>query len=273
MKKTVLITGASSGFGKATAQLFQSKGWNVVASMRNPEKETGLGPDSFLKVKLDVTDKKSIREAVEKAIHRFGRIDVLVNNAGFGAIGVLEAASDQQIRKQFDVNLFGLIDVIKAVLPRMREQKEGVIVNLSSMGGRITIPFGTLYNATKWALEGLTEALQFELNPFGIGLKIIEPGSYRTNFNGSSMDYFGAGELGDYREIFAKFTEIAKTPGRGNPDLSEVSTTIYAAATDGTPQLRYIVGADAEQMINVKMEKGDLAYKQMVAAHFNLQVS
>ena len=271
MKKTVFITGASSGFGKSTAQLFQSKGWNVIATMRSPEKETELAQsESLLKLRLDVTDKKSIAQAVDAAIHRFGRIDVLVNNAGYGAIGVLEAAPEETIRKQFDVNLFGLIDVIKAVLPAMRKQKEGVIVNISSMGGRITIPFGTLYHGTKWALEGITEALQFELNPFGIHLKIIEPGSYRTSFAGSSMDYFGAGQLGDYREIFANFTEMIKTPGRGNPNVSEVSGTIYTAATDGSEQLRYVIGADAQQMIDTKLEKGDLAYKKMIAARFNL---
>ena len=271
MKKTVFITGSSSGFGRETVKLFQNKGWNVVATMRSPEKDTELATlDNVLLVQLDVTDKQSIAEAINKGIEKFGRIDVLVNNAGFGAIGAMEAASDETIRKQFDVNLFGLIDVIKAVLPGMRKNRAGTIINISSMGGRISIPFGTLYHGTKWALEGVTEALQYELDPLGIRLKIIEPGSYRTNFSGASMDYFGAGEFSEYKEIFDKFMEAVKTPGRGNPQLSEVSETIYTAATDDSEQLRYIVGADAVMMIQTKLEKGDLAYKKMITERFKL---
>ena len=271
MKKTVLITGASSGFGKDTVKLFQTNGWNVIATMRSPEIETELSKlDNVLLVRLDVQDKKSIADAVAMGIQKFGRIDVLVNNAGYGAIGAMEAASDEIIQKQFRVNIFGLMDVTKAVLPSMRKNKDGVIINISSMGGRITIPFGSLYNSTKFALEGLTEAMQYELNPFGIKLKLIEPGSYRTNFNGSSLDFFGAGEIADYQGIFEKFTVVAKHPGRGNANLSEVSETIYTAATDGTEQLRYPIGADALAMIQAKQDKGDIGFKKMIAGHFGI---
>lgn len=271
MAKTIFITGASSGFGLETALLFHKQGWNVIATMRSPEKDTILSQlDHVLVSRLDVTDKQSIADTVNAGIEQFGRIDVLVNNAGYGAIGTVEAAADEIIRRQFDVNLFGVIDVTKAVLPVMRKQREGTIINLSSMGGRITIPFGALYNATKFALEGLTEAMQYELNPLGIRLKIIEPGSYKTNFNGSSMDFFGAGEIEDYQPIFDKFATVAKSPGRGNANISEVSDAIYQAATDGSAQLRYIVGNDAVTMINSKLEKGDVAFKEMIAAHFGI---
>ena len=179
MKKTVFITGASSGFGKESVRLFSEKGWNVVATMRSPEKEQELtGLAGVLVTKLDVTDESTIASAVTKALSAFGQIDVLVNNAGYGALGVLEAASDEEIRRQMEVNFFGLIAVTKAVLPGMRAQRSGVIVNVSSVGGRITFPFSTLYHATKFAVEGLTEALQYELTPFGIRTKIIEPGGY-----------------------------------------------------------------------------------------------
>lgn len=271
MSKTVLITGASSGFGKETAKLFFNNGWNVIATMRSPEKETELSKlSNILLVKLDVTDKQSIADAVNKSLEKFGKIDVLVNNAGFGAVGVLEAAPDEVIRRQFDINLFGVIDVTKAVLPVMRKNKEGLIINISSMGGRITIPFGSLYHSTKFALEGLTEAMQYELNPLGIRLKIVEPGSYKTDFSRRSLDFFGAGDLADYKAMFGKFTVIVQSPDRGNKNISEVSEMIYKAATDGSEQLRYPVGADAIMLIQSKQDKGDIEFKKMLAGHFGI---
>ena len=271
MKKTVLITGTSSGFGKETVKLFQINGWNVIAAMRSPENETELpGLDNVLPIKMDVLDKQSIGEAVNRGIAEFGTIDVLVNNAGYGAIGAMEAASDAVIRRQFGVNLFGVLDVTRAVLPIMRKNKNGIIINISSMGGRITIPFGSLYNSSKFALEGLTEGMQYELNPLGIRLKLVEPGSYRTDFSGRSLDFFGSGEIDDYRDLFEKFTVAAKQPTRGNANLSEVSETIYKAATDGSEQLRYPVGADAIMMIQSKLDKGDVEFKKMVAGHFGM---
>jgi NAD(P)-dependent dehydrogenase (short-subunit alcohol dehydrogenase family) len=271
MKKTVFITGASSGFGKETAKLFQNKGWNVIASMRSPENEKELSAqNNVVLAKVDVTDKDSIQQAIKAGIEKFGAIDVLINNAGYGAVGALEAASDKDIREQFEVNLFGVINVTREVLPVMRKNKEGVIINVSSMGGKITLPFGSLYHATKFALEGLTEALQYELNPFGIRLKIIEPGSYRTDFAGRSINFFGIGNLEAYKFAFDKLLEFAKKPGRGNANIAEVSDVIYQAATDNSDQLRYPIGADAIQMIQYKHEKGDVEFKKMLASQLGL---
>src|SRR3569833_3033151 len=252
MKNTVLITGASSGFGKATVQLFRQQGWNVVATMRNPENEKGLqGFDNVLVVRLDVTDPQSIAEALTTATGRFGHIDVLVNNAVYGTIAALEAAMEEGIRRQIDTNLIGVIHVTKAVLPVMRSQRSGTIINVSSVGGRVTFPFSTLYHATKFAVEGLTEALQYELNPLGIRLKIVEPGGYKTDFVSRSMDYYGAAGIADYQEPFDSFMGKLETwPLSDN--IGEVAEVIYLAATDGSEQLRYPTDAHGRQLLEAR---------------------
>jgi len=264
MKKTVLITGASSGFGKEAAKLFHTNGWNVIATMRSPEKEVELSTFSDVLIsKLDVTDPLSIKSAVAAGIEKFGRIDVLVNNAGYGALGALEAATADQIKQQFDVNFFGLIAVTKAVLPGMRQQKSGIIVNISSVGGRVTFPFSSLYHATKFAVEGLTESIQYELNPLGIYLKIVEPGGYKTEFAGRSMTLFTNEGLGDYQAAFDKFTEmLGHWPMSEN--IGEVADVIYEAATDGTEQLRYQVGPDAAHLIQTRQQMDDANFKKMM---------
>lgn len=266
MKKTVLITGASSGFGKEAAKLFHAKGWNVIATMRSPQKETELTAlNNIFITKLDVTEKPSIQTAVKAGIDKFGKIDVLVNNAGYGALGALEAATEEEIKRQFDVNLFGLIEVTKAVLPGMRQHRSGTIINVSSVGGRVTFPFSSLYHATKFALEGLTESMQYELNPFGIGLKIIEPGGYKTEFAGRSMALFGVDDLDDYKPAFERFiTMLDGWPMSEN--IGEVAEAIYEAATDGTEKLRYPVGHDAAQLVQTRQQMDDAEFKKMMAA-------
>lgn len=267
MTKTVLITGASSGFGKDAVRLFQKNGWNVIASMRSPEKETELaGLDQVMLVRLDVTDNESIQHAVGEGVARFGGIDALVNNAGYGSLGVLEAAPEEVVRQQFDVNVFGVIEVIKAVLPHMRSNRSGVIVNVSSMGGRIAFPFSTLYHATKYAVEGISESLQYELEPLGIRVKIVEPGGYRTDFAGRSLATFGAGNLLDYMPAYDAFAaQVDNWPMSDR--IWEVAEAIYQAANDHSEQLRYPVGADAVQLLQARKEMDDLAIKNLIAAH------
>ncbi|HEY4325505.1 MAG TPA: SDR family oxidoreductase [Mucilaginibacter sp.] len=265
MKKTVLITGASSGFGRETAKLFHKNGWNVIATMRSPEKETELTALSgILITKLDVTDKTTIQNAIEAGIGQFGKIDVLVNNAGYGALGALEAAAEVQIRQQFEVNFFGLIAVTQAVLPGMRQQKSGTIINVSSVGGRVTFPFSSLYHATKFAVEGLTESMQYELNPLGIQLKIIEPGGYKTEFAGRSMELIKGEGLDDYNGSFGKFiTMLDHWPM--SEKIGEVAEVIYEAATDEREKLRYPAGHDAAQLIQSRMQMDDVDFKKMMA--------
>jgi len=270
MKKTVLITGASSGFGREAAKLFHTKDWNVIATMRSPEKETELSTlNNVFITRLDVTDKQSIQSAVSAGIKKFGGIDVLVNNAGYGAFGELESASEEEIRKQFDVNLFGLIAVTQAVLPGMRERRSGVVVNVSSVGGKVTFPFSSLYHATKFAVEGLTESIQYELNQFGIRLKIVEPGGYKTEFAGRSMTVFNADGPDDYKPSFEHFmTMIENWPM--SDKLSEVADAIYEAATDGDEKLRYPADHHAAELIQTRHQMGDVEFKKMMATQFSI---
>lgn len=272
MSKTVLITGASTGFGKLTAKKFQSEGWNVIATMRSPEKETELTQlDNVLVSKLDVVDKASIAASIKEGVEKFGSIDVLVNNAGYGTVGPVEAASEAEIRRQFEVNFFGLIEVTKAVIPQMREQKSGVIINISSIGGRVTFPFFSLYHASKFAVEGLTESMQYELNPFGIRLKIVEPGGFKTDFATRSLNIFDISGTPQYQENIGKFTEAMQARiGSNTQDPADVANMIFTAATDGEERLRYLVGADAIQMMEAKTQMGDEAFKNMINQNMGL---
>ncbi len=186
MKKVVIITGASRGFGELIAKKFQKENFQVIATMRNVDSCPSLKKLENVDIKkLDVTVKSDIKNVVECTVEKYGRIDILINNAGYGAFGFLEEASDEEIRNQFNVNYFGLIDCIKGVLPQMRKQKDGVIVNISSIAGRFGLPFTSLYNSSKFAVEGLTECLHYELSLFGIDIKTVAPGSFRTGFHDS----------------------------------------------------------------------------------------
>ena len=186
MKKVVIITGASRGFGELIAKKFQKENFQVIATMRNIDSSPSLKKLENVDIKrLDVTVKSDIKNVVDYTVKKYGRIDILINNAGYGAFGFLEEASDEEIRNQFNVNYFGLIDCIKGVLPQMRKQKDGVIVNISSIAGRFGLPFTSLYNSSKFAVEGLTECLHYELSLFGIDIKTVAPGSFRTGFHDS----------------------------------------------------------------------------------------
>src|SRR6218665_398777 len=177
MKKTVLITGASSGIGKATSLYFARQGWNVIATMRNPEKETELvNEPNILVSRLEVNDPASINAAIAEGIAKFGKIDALINNAGYGQQGVFEAISTEKIQAQFDVNVFGTMNVTRAMLPHFRANQAGVIVNVSSGAGRVTTPLLSIYSASKFAIEGFSESLAFELDSQNIKVKIVEPG-------------------------------------------------------------------------------------------------
>ena len=261
MSKTILITGASSGIGKATAQHFHNAGWNVIATMRSPDKEEDLAKlDNVLVARLDVTDPASIETAVTDGIARFGAIDALVNNAGYGAYGPLEAFPMDRIERQFNTNVIGLLAVTKALLPHFRARKNGVIVNISSVGGKVTFPLGALYHGTKFAVEGISEALTYELAPAGIRVKIVEPGAIATDFGGRSFDFVNDETMAEYQPtVGAMLAGIENLLGDAAP-ASMVADVIHKAVTDGTDQLRYIAGTDAEQYIAQRKATDDATF-------------
>ena len=249
MSQTIFITGASSGIGKATAQYFAERDWNVVATMRKPSDGDELAArTNVLVTRLDLLDTDSIQAAADAAAERFGAIDVLLNNAGYGAYGPLEATSMEVIRRQFEVNVFGVIEAIKAVLPGMRARRSGTIINIASVGGRVTYPFGTLYHGSKWAVEGLSEALHYELSALGIRVKIIEPGGVRTDFSGRSFVFTNDPELAEYQPLVEAFTAARGTP-TGQMEPEDVAAAIWGAATDGSSRLRYVCGDGARTLL------------------------
>ena len=271
MTRTVLITGTSSGIGRAAARLFQAKGWNVVATMRAPEKETELTRlDRTLVARLDVEDQRSIESAVQAGISAFGAIDVLVNNAGYGAFGPLEATPLEKARRQFDVNVMGLIAVTKALLPHFRAQKSGVIVNISSIGGRMTFPLGALYHGTKFAVEGLSESLHFELEPLGIAVKIVEPGGIRTDFSGRSLDFSNDPALEEYQPVVNTLLEAIGPMMKNGSSPETIAEVVYRAATDETPQLRYAAGEDAVDILERRAASDDATFIGGLKAQFGM---
>jgi len=261
MTQTILITGASTGIGKSTAELFQSKGWNVVATMRNPEDGADLAAlENVLVTRLDVTDAKSIDTAVAEALENFGAIDVLLNNAGYGAYGPLESFEMERIKRQFDTNVIGLLAVTKAVLPHMRANKSGTIVNISSIGGQMTFPLGTLYHGTKFAVEGLSEALHYELETIGIKVKIIEPGMIATDFGGRSFDFANEPAIDEYQGIVGKLMASFGNSPTPPSEPSVVADVIWTSVTDGTDQLRYRAGDDAEFLLTNRKTADDATF-------------
>ena len=268
---TIVITGASSGIGKATAKLFLAKGWNVVATMRNPAVEKDLIESAHLKlVSLDVQDRESPNAAVAQAIKAYGRIDVWLNNAGYGAFGPVEAGTREQIQRQFDVNVFGLIACVQAVAPHFRQRKAGVLINVSSVGGIMTVPAYSVYNSSKFAVEGLSEGLWYELGTFGIRVKVIEPGAIRTEFGGRSMDRWDISALADYGPFMDKVKAARDNFVRKSSTPELVAEVIYKAATDPSDRMRYLAGSDAHRFVPLRRLLGAGPTMKMVRRMFKL---
>ena len=266
MEKVAIVTGSSSGIGYETSLALARDGFYTFATVRNSkkaEKILQIAKKENLNIEiieLDVDDEKSISVTIEKIISKKQRIDVLVNNAGWGLFGSVEDVSMKDFRAQFETNFFGIISIIQKVAPVMRKQGSGVIVNVSSVAGRIGFPGSPAYISSKFALEGLSESLRYELGQFGVKTIIIEPGVIKTNFF-SSMKIAEPKPDSPYKEITEKvITGIKMMAELGTPP-SEVATTILNAIKEENPRPRYIVGNDAQMFLEAKKTKTDTEFE------------
>ncbi|GAB2695683.1 SDR family oxidoreductase [Mucilaginibacter koreensis] len=260
MKKTIFITGTSSGIGKATAKLFANKGWQVIATMRKPELETELNQlEGITLLPLDVTDLKQIEEITKKVLAS-GDIDIVLNNAGYALIGPLEASTDEQLVQQMETNFLGTVRVTQAFIPYFRAKKSGLFINTTSSAGLIGFPVSSMYDASKWALEGWAESLYYELDEFGISIKNIEPGLVATEIGAKSPITSHPA----YEELSSSFFALISNTSTKVSTSEEIAEVIYEAATDGKDQLRYVCGADAIEWYARRLEVGNEAFRKEV---------
>lgn len=267
MTKTIFITGSSTGLGRASALLFASRGWKVIATMRNPAKEMELGKvPGITLLALDVTKPEQVTEAVQKAL-ALGPIDVLFNNAGYGLAGAFEASTDAQLVDELDTNLLGVLRVTKACLPAMRERGQGTIVTTTSIGGLVTFPFNSVYHATKWALEGWSESLAFELAPFGIHVKTVAPGGISTDFASRSLVFTPHAA---YAAALAKVMGAFQNPERrkGGSTAEQIAEVVFEAATDESERVTFVAGTDAKALYSQRLAVGIDAFRKAIKLQF-----
>ncbi len=263
VEKTVLVTGASSGIGEETVKGLLAAGYVVYAGARRVDRMQPLAQADARLLALDVTDEASVSAAVQKMLGEAGRLDALVNNAGYGSYGSLEEVPLEEARRQFDVNIFGLARLTQLVLPTMRAQRSGRIVNVSSIGGKIGEPFGSWYHATKFALEGLSDSLRMELHPFGIDVVLIEPGAIKTEWAGIARDglmkYSGAGP---YREGARAHWKLMENGDKGSlpSPPGVVAETIVRAVQAVKPKTRYATGGGAKTVLFLRRILSDRAF-------------
>jgi NAD(P)-dependent dehydrogenase (short-subunit alcohol dehydrogenase family) len=272
--KAVLITGCSSGIGHATALRLAEHGWNVYATARRPETLSELEQRGCKTLALDVSDEASMRQAVDTIAEADGAVGVLINNAGYSQSGAVETVPIEQARKQFETNVFGLLRLTQLALPGMRAQRWGKVVNISSMGGRLTFPGGGLYHATKYSVEALSDALRFELRGFGVDVIVIEPGLIITNFGEvASASVQGAGDAGAYDDFNRKVAELTEGAYKGpmaklGAGPGAVAKTIERAISAGHPRARYRVTASAKLMISQRRLMPDRLWDLMMRTQF-----
>jgi NAD(P)-dependent dehydrogenase (short-subunit alcohol dehydrogenase family) len=261
MRQTIFITGASSGIGKATAKLFQQKGWNVIATMRNIEKETELNQlENVTLVNLDVTDLEQIKSVVTEVTELYS-IDVVFNNAGYGLMGALESFSDEQILKQINTNLLGVIRVTQAFIPNFRERKSGMFISTTSMGGFLGFPLYSIYHAAKFGVEGWSESMSFELSLHNIGIKTIAPGATATDFLSRSAE---TSLHPAYKDLEDKLFGSGEAMMDKAIPATQVAEVVFEAATDGKDQIRYLVGEDTKALYARRLEIGSEEFRKEI---------
>lgn len=267
MTKTIFITGASTGLGRATALLFAAKGWKVIATMRNPANETELGKVAGITLlPLDVTKPDQIAAAAKAAL-ALGPVDVLFNNAGYGLAGAFEGATDEQLVDEINTNLLGVMRVTQAFLPALRERGEGTIITTTSIGGLVAFPFNSVYHATKWGLEGWSESLAFEMEPFGVRVRTVAPGNIATDFAGRSLvqtphpAYMAAIE-----RTTATFRDPARRALGSTPE--QIAEVVWEAANDTTDQVTFVAGGDAKATYAQRLEAGVSAFRAFIRERF-----
>lgn len=270
-QKVSIVTGSSSGIGLETALILARNGYVTYATMRTPEKvaliKNAVEKESLpIKViQLDVTDDESLKIAIDHVTSEDGRIDVLVNNAGYGLVGALEELSMEEIKAQFETNLFGLVKVIQAVLPTMRKQRSGRILNLSSGAGLFGYPGGSAYVSTKFAVEGLSESIAYELEPFGIKVILIEPGFVKTNFANSMVIAKKAQDpTSSYSQMMQRIAASSNELAKSGSSAELVANVILDAATNPNPRLRYLVGKDVEAWAASKKSMSENEFFNMI---------
>jgi len=279
-QKVAIVTGSSSGMGFETSLILARNGFYTYATMRKLEGEGSKHLADITKsenlplqiIRLDVNDDKSVKDAINTIVKEKDRIDVVVNNAGYDLMGALEETSMEEIKGQFETNLFGAIRVLQAVIPIMRKQKAGTIVNITSLGGRVSFPLNSAYHATKFAFEGLSESIQYELEPFGIKIIVIEPGGVGSNFmknlkmasntSDPSNSPYGSFQ-NSISEYFKQWLQSAIHP-------SEVAKTILHAVTSDNPEFRYVVGKDAMMTLESRKSMSDREFQGMIKKQINL---
>ena len=268
-KKVALVTGASSGIGEATALRLEERGFIVYAGARRTERMAALKNAGVHVISLDVTDDGSATKAVDTIIAAEGRIDLLVNNAGYGSYGAVEEVPLSEAQAQLDVNLLGLARMTQKVLPYMRAQKSGTIINISSVGGQFATPLGAWYHASKYAVEGLSDAMRLELKRFGINVVVIEPGSIQTEWGAIAADHLramsGQGPYAEQANAMAASLDASSKPGywlASRPDV--VAKAVTKAATARRPRTRYAVGFGAKPLIWTSRLTPDRAFDALI---------
>ena len=261
MNKTIFITGASTGMGKATAIFFQQKGWHVIATMRNPDKEKELNKlENITLLPLDVTDLKQIEETAAKPIATQS-VDVVFNNAGYGLMGALEALSDEQITRELNTNLLGVIRVTNAFIPHFREKKSGVFISTTSMGGLLAFPLHSIYHAAKFGVQGWSESMSFELGLHNIRIKTVAPGAVATDFLGRSLEKALHPAYMEFEDKLFAATESMMSQGVPPERIAEI---VYEAATDDKDQVTYIATEDAKAAYARRLEIGSEASRKEI---------